>query len=286
MFSRFVRLFKSTDQDELRALQTRVGSILKEIYPEKQVVMSPDSQVIEFEGRPCGLTNIRSAFLLSSQSDEDFRTIVSEHFRILVANEALIDRDEMTWDLAKEKLMPQLMPREFLEKIPLVHQEFGDNIVLAYVIDSDEAYSYVSVADISRWEIDQEELKGVALQNLRERSRGMEANAFERPNGFVVLNTLDGFDAVRIVSPGIQEFVSEIVGTPFRFGVPNRDFLICWELNEDSDFQTRFVQQIAQDFEERPYPLSPKVFEVSKDGQIRQIESEMPDRRADKAEYN
>ena len=286
MFSRFVRLFKSTDRDELRALQTRVASILKEIYPEKQIVTSPDSQVIEFEGRPCGLTNIRSAFLLSSQSDDDFRAIVSEHFRILVANESLLDRDEMGWDLAENKLVPQLMPTEFLEKIPLVHQEFGDNVVLGYVIDSDEAYSYVSIADMDRWKIDQEELQGVALKNLADRSRGIEINAFDRPNGFVVINTLDGFDAVRIVSPGIQEFVAEIIGKPFRFGVPNRDFLICWELNEDIDFQMRFVQQISQDFAERPYPLSPKVFEVPQYGLIPQVEFEKADPRADTAEYN
>src|SRR5580765_2470853 len=165
MFSRFVRLFKSTDKDELRALQTRVASILKEKYPEKQIVISPDPQVINFEGRPCGLTNIRSAFLLSSQSDDDFRAIVSDHFRILVANKELLDRDKMGWELAQERLMPQLMPKEFLDKVPLVHQPFGDNIVLAFVIDTDEAYSYVSSEDLERWEIAGADLMEIALTN-------------------------------------------------------------------------------------------------------------------------
>lgn len=286
MISRFVRRFKSTDQDELRALQGRVASALKELYPEKQVVPSADPLQIEFDGRACGLTNIRSAFLLSSQTDDDFRNIVIDHFRILVASEDLLVKDELEWASAQGKLMPQLMPDEFLKKVPLAHLAFGHNVVLAFVVDTDQAYRYVSETDVDRWKIDQARLTEVALENLRERSRGVEATAFERPNGFVVINTLDGFDAVRIVSPGIQEFVSEIIGKPFRFGVPNRDFLICWELNDDPDFQSRFVGQISQDFAERPYPLSPHVFEVTQDGQIRQIENEKTDPRADAAEYN
>jgi len=65
MISRFVRLFKSTVQDELRAVQARAMAVLKELYSEKQIVSSANPLEIKFDGRTCGLTNMRSAFLLS-----------------------------------------------------------------------------------------------------------------------------------------------------------------------------------------------------------------------------
>ncbi len=286
MISRFVRLFKSSDQDELRAFQKRVVDFLNQVYPENRVAPLEDPQAIEFDENICGLSSVRSAFLLSSQTDLDFREIVGDHFRILDSNRNLIDKDTVDWETARCHLMPQLMPKDFLEKVPLFHFEFGDDVALGFVIDCDEAYSYISLDDIGDWKVDQSTVREIAFQNLAQRSKGIETNAIERPNGFVVFNTLDGFDAVRIVSPAIQDFVSEIIGKPFRFGVPNRDFLVCWELNDDQDFQNRFISQVAQDFDERPYPLTSKVFEIGHGEGVSQIEFGADDVRADRTRYN
>jgi hypothetical protein len=285
MSSRFTRIFNKTDEDQLRSLQTRVAAILAEKYPDSSVTRSRDPRVIEFDGRTCGLTNIQSAFLLTGQTEADLREIVNTQFGVLTAAEALVDRDKLEWGGVRSNLMPQLMPAEFLRKIELVSCEFGDEVVLGFVIDTDKAYSYVSVEDSRRWGVSTEELWEAAFQNLDERSRGIEILAFPTPNGFVVINTLDGFDAVRILSPNMQECIKGLIGSPFRFGVPNRDFLICWEKNDDIDHQTKFTGQISQDFDERPYPLSRNVFEVSAEGTITQISApESP--KAASSRYN
>lgn len=286
MSSRFTRIFNKTDEDQLRALQGRVTAILAEKYPDSSVTRSRDPRVIEFDGRTCGLTNIYSAFLLTGQTDADLRGIVNNQFEVLTAAEALVDRDQLEWDSVRSKLMPQLMPAEFLEKIKLVSCEFGDQVVLGFVVDTDKAYSYVSVEDAERWGVSTEDLRQTAFENLDERSRGIEIHAFPAPNGFVVINTLDGFDAVRVVSPKMQEFIKDLMGAPFRFGVPNRDFLICWEKNEDLDHQTKFTGQISQDFDERPYPLSRNVFEVSAQGAISQVDTPEQNPKAASSRYN
>jgi len=72
---------------------------------------------------------------------------------------------------------------------------------LGFVIDAEKAYSYVMVSDAARWNVDIPGLREAALENLDQRSDSVAATAAPGPNGFVIVNTLDGFDAVRIISP-------------------------------------------------------------------------------------
>lgn len=271
----------------MRAFQTRVASVLREIYPEKKIVIAGDPQAIEFEGALCGITNIRATFLLSDETEETLREIVENQFGILVANRELVDdREHLDWETASSQIMPQLMPVEFLDRLPVVNQPFGDQIVLAFVLDSDKSYSYVNADDLNRWKISESELHTTAIKNLDDRSKGIEVTEVPGPNGLVVINTLDSFDAVRIVSPKIQKFVSEILGSSFYFGVPNRDFLICWTKNEDEEFQKSLRGQISQDFDERPYPLSRFTFEFNNEGAIIQCSSSAPGPGAARASLN
>ncbi len=182
--------------------------------------------------------------------------------------------------------MPQLMPQEFLEKFDLVHFPFGDNVVLGFVFDTESAYSYVRSEERSAWKVDEETIRSASFVNLSERSNGIEMAAFPGDNGLFVVNTLDGFDAVRILDKGLQELVAEHLGSPFFAGVPNRDFLICWSKNDDAEFQGRMRTQISSDFDERPYPLSRSVFKVSAGGLIQMETFEGDDPRALTAENN
>lgn len=286
MISRFTRLFKKSDGDEQRAFQTRVLSLLRELYPDKAFSESDDPLTIVFDRQTLGLTNIRSNFLLTSQAEGDFRDIVSEHFQNILAGLSLPGRDELNWERSKTLLKPQLMPKEFVEKIPLVSRPFGDEIVLGFVIDSEKAYSYVSKTDVDRWGVDEQEIHDAALDNLNETSKGMELQVFPGPNAFAVVNSMDGFDAARIILPELREIFGGNIGIPFYFGVPNRDFLICWSKGADAEFQHRMQSQISQDFDERPYPLSRSVFEALENGEIRQVENLAFDPRAAAAENN
>lgn len=286
MTSRFTHLFKKTDGDEQRAFQTRVLSLLRELHPDKSFSRSDDPLILMLDKQTLGLTNIRSNFLLSSQTDGDLRDIVAAHFENVLAGLSLTEREELNWELAKGLLRPQLMPKEFLEKMPLISRPFGDEIVVGFVIDAEKAYSYVSKADIDRWGVDEGDIYEAALANLNEASQGMQLQVFPGTNGFAVVNTMDGFDAVRITLPEFRAIFGETIGNPFYFGVPNRDFLICWAKNGDAEFQHRMRSQISQDFDERPYPLSRSVFETSEDGEFKQVENFAADPRVASAENN
>lgn len=286
MISRFVNLFKKSDFDEQRAFQRRVLVIVRELQPTNDYLISEDPLALNLDGQVLGLTNIRANFLLSSQTDADLHEMVKEHFRNILVGLDIVERTELTWEQAKPNVMPQLMSESFLENLELVSFPFGGGIVIGFVVDSEKTYSYVSRNDIERWTVNELEIYDVALKNLNARSLGLEAVAVPGPNGLFVVNTLDGFDAVRVISADLRNYCAQVIGSKFYIGVPNRDFLICWSKSGDREFQDRIRAQVAHDFDERPYPLSPLVFEVDEIGEFRIIASEQSDPRAAAADNN
>lgn len=286
MISRFVNLFKKSDLDEQRAFQHRVVKILMEVYPEKEFSLNDDPLALDHKGQTLGLTNIKAHFLLSTRTDQDLRAIVSEHFANVFDVAGLEDMATTTWEVANAQLMPQLMPSEYLEKLDLVSRSFGGGIVLGFVLDSEKTYSYVTKENAARWGVGDDIVYETALQNLSDRSHGIEATGVPGPNGLVVVNSMDGFDATRISLVEMRDYFATIIGFPFYFGVPNRDFLICWTKNEDPDFQNSMKIQVASDYEERPYPLSPIIFEAEESGKINEVLTGSIDRRAENAPNN
>lgn len=287
VISKLTNLFKKEDLDEQLAFQTRVAKLLAEFYPDRTISVPADRLTIEIDGSPCGLTNIHSSFLLTTKTDSDLRAVVSEHFGVLFRDSQILVDSITTWEVAATRLMPQLMPMEFLEKLPLLSFPFGEEVVLGFVLDSEQSYSYVTQEKVSCWKATGEEIRRIATENLGQRSRGIEVNTFPGDDGFVVICTMDGFDAVRIISPKIQEFVAEVIGAPFYFGIPNRDFLICWSDTCSEDAANRFAAQVRADSAEQPYPLSARTFQLQADGTIREHAPALPhDPRADSANLN
>ena len=269
MSSNFVNLFKKSDVDEQRAFQRRVHAVLSKLYPDRIFSLSQDPLILEMEDQIIGLTNLHSNYLLSSQTEADLEELAKAHLGALIKGTESAARG-LPWDEARNYLMPQLMPRELLAKAPieLIHELVADGVYLGFVIDTAESYSYVNRDDREGWGVDPESIREAAFANLQQRSQGIEMMAFPGENAFFIINSMDGFDAVRLLSPEMREVIAEHVGDPFFAGIPNRDFLICWSMSVDADFHNKLSLQVATDSDQRPYPLSRKVFEVTASGDI------------------
>ncbi len=287
MSSHFVNLFKKSDGDEQRAFQRRVHAVLSKLYPDRIFSLSDDPLIVETDGQLIGLTNLHSNFLLSSQTEADLEELAKAHLEALIKGTETAARD-LPWVEARNYLMPQLMSRELLAKTPveLVHELVADAVYLGFVIDTVESYSYVNQDDQGRWGVDLESIYQASFANLHQRSQGIEMMAFPGENAFFIINTMDGFDAVRLLSPQMREVIAEHIGDPFYAGIPNRDFLICWSKSADADFQGKMSLQVATDSDQRPYPLSRKVFEVSASGEITLAPIPEPDPKAAGANLN
>jgi hypothetical protein len=287
MSSHFVNLFKKGDADEQRAFQRKVHAVLSKLYPDRIFALLNDPLSLESDGQVIGLTNLHSNFLLSSQTEAELEEFAKAHLDALIKGTESAAR-ELPWEDARNYLMPQLMPQELLAKAPVepIHEPVADGVYLGFVIDTAESYSYVSQDDKEKWAVDLESIREAAFMNLHQRSQGIDMMAFPGENAFFIINKRDGFDAVRLLSSGIREVIAEHIGDPFFAGIPNRDFLICWSKSADPDFQSKMSLQVATDSDQRPYPLSRKVFEVAASGEIALAPVREPDPKAAGANLN
>lgn len=273
MISQLTNLHKRSDLDEKIEFRTRVLALLRELFPSLSFSESDDVEIIKSGEMALGLTNLHAKFLQSSQMKCDLRTLTEEHFAGLLDVAMIFNGKTLeNWDEIRSRLLPQLMPAEYRERMSVVSLPLGDEVVIGIVLDGERSYSYVTEENLEKWNVSLEVVYETALENLKSRSSGLESTFVPPPNGIVAIDSCDGFDAARIVLPEIRAFCWENLGGPFYFSVPNRDFLICWSASGDDAFQNGIVTQVAADFRSKPYPLSDRTFEVDEHGRISQRE--------------
>ena len=171
------------------------------------------------------------------------------------------------FDAARTRLKAQLMPPDYAQQAPIVCLPFGRTLAIGIVLDSEKGYTYVRNEDALQWRKSDGELLDIAVANLDEASRKIPMQTADSTEAkWVGIEIKDGFDAARILIPNLRKFVSSRLGSPFRFAVPNRDFLICWNTEASTRFFDFTKSKIRKAFEVQPYPLSPHIFEIGDGG--------------------
>lgn len=266
----FRSLFKRLSPDETD-LRHRVIQIAESLHPQVQFAVDESATDVILAGEiRIGLQNLKAKFFLSDQSPEALIELVKEHLAYVLVG----CRPVPSWEAARDQLRPQIMPADYAAKVPLIALPFSQSLAVGVVLDEDAGYLYVRQEDAERWEKSPEQLLEVALANLEQASRGMQIQTGEKDGTkWVGIEKKDGFDAVRILLPRLRGFLGQKLGSPFHFGIPNRDFLICWNQDAADDFVATTAATLTRDFAEQPYPLSPKAFRVMDDGKFAEIES-------------
>lgn len=255
---------------ERAAFARRVLAILRRLQPGLDAQVAEDSGMILVGDRRYGLQNLEARFRLAGSDDARLEAMVREHFERMARDDAELTGD-LSWGEAKPLLMPQIMPETFLQHLPLPNQPFGPGLRVGIVIDAPRSYRYARADELKAWGVNFGQALGVALGNLDHRSHDLKVHAVLDEDRFLALQTGDSFDAARILLPRWQAFAGSHLGFPFRFGIPNRDFLICWSTGSRLQSQAGFSAKIAEDFHGQPYPLSALTFEMNLEGNIRPV---------------
>jgi uncharacterized protein YtpQ (UPF0354 family) len=288
MASKFTNLFKRTDLDEKNAFRQKVLTILRKNFPGYDFTEGNDFDQISVGEMMLGLTNLRAKFLLGSQTQTDLENLVKEQFGNLEKTVEYVNNisEQESWSDVKSLVMLQIMPIEYAEKFSAIHYPLADEVVIGVVIDDENSYRYATDNDANKWDVTAEEIYDKALENLEKKSNAIEMMVIPKPVGLVVINTMDSFDAARILLPRMREFFAEQIGTPFYFGIPNRDFLICFSAESDEETQRNIRKQIVTDNSERPYPLSSRTFIVDGKNEIKQLDFTEPNSPSNSAYLN
>lgn len=244
------------------AFESWVVDVLRADAPEL-APRKAGPEVVEVGDIHMGLQSLRAIALQGDLSELELRQLVLERTRRLAAGRPALPS---TWDEARALVRPQLMPAEYLAEAPLLHRPFHSGVVAGLVLDEPDGYSYLRGQDCAAWQLEGDVVWEAAIANLNEASRGLEAHLDDGPDRWVVISMQDGYDAARILVPGIRAFLAERLGEPFFAGTPNREFLLAWA----SDCSPRYWEivegRLAKDWREQPYPLTPACSEVTRAG--------------------
>jgi hypothetical protein len=265
----FRSLFKKRASPEAEAFRDRVLRFVTLSFPGVAFeVPAQEADVIIAKGTQIGLQNLKAKFEQSDRTQQTFEQLVTGHFQFVLRDEPPMP----DFAAARQSLRPQIMPPDYAQQTPIISFPLGQTLAIGIVLDLDKGYLYVRREDALRWNKSARELLDIAIANLDEASREMPMQSADSEEAkWIGIEMKDGFDAARILIPKLREFLAAGLGSPFRFAVPNRDFLICWNTAASARFSDFVASKIRRDFETQPYPLSPHIFEVTTDGTVTEL---------------
>lgn len=254
--------FAATIEAYLRAqedieVEARDGTTLRLQVGQSKLVITLDNFYQTYAQQPAQLAAVAETLLQSLRNYTSTRAITS-------------------FDELRERVFPMLKPITLLvqvreHKLPMiVYRPFLADLIITYVIDEPSSVAYINENHLERWQIGEHELHAQAMENLQRRTveRGSYTVTGEGPQRLIIFNTRDGFDATRLLLPGLLErWRAEFPGH-MVIGVPNRDFLIIFS-DEDEVIFTSVAHQIQRDAAEREYGLTDQLFSLEH-GQVRE----------------
>lgn len=258
-----------------KALQSEVLAMLKQEFPGRKFTAGKSFDVIVADKSELGLSNLRARLCLASPplSAKERVEVARAHFRSTLS---LVDQrapgGPEGWASVQSQVMLQLMPAEYGQKFQddkaLVSRPFIPGVATAVVVDGERGYRYVRKIDLAQWKIGADALFERALKNLDTKSKAAKHEASRGPDKFLAFEEKDGYDAARLLLPGVRAEAAKLLGDPFLASIPNRDFLILWSAENSAQFQQFTRQKARDDFKTQPYPLSPATLRVWRDGRV------------------
>jgi hypothetical protein len=213
------------------------------------------------------LASMENVYRMAVLQPEDVRHHVERWVVELVrAAEGTPDRTGSFEEL-RDRILPMIVADGERDRRTMVTEPLLEGLSVAYAIDSDRTIAYIPESQFNEWSVDRETLHEAAIENLVKRSESMSAHAAQDEDGkinLILFQTMDGYDASRVLLPNLHEKLREHLGSPFVAAIPNRDILLCFR-NEDATVE-RLREQIEADHKRMPHGVTDRLLLVTQDG--------------------
>ena len=244
----------------------QVIDIVRARFPLVKIARAEQTFSLKINGHIASLENLYRMSLLRPQD-------VKHHVErwaveLLRAAEGSPDQDA-PFEQIKDRILPMIILQSEEEPggAAIVAEPLVAGLQIAYAIDSDRTIAYIPQAAFARWNMTVDDLHDVAIANLVARSEAISAHAAADEDGevnLILFQTMDGFDASRILLPTLHDRLREHLGSPFVAGIPNRDILLCFRNDEET--VERLKDKIADDYRQMPHQVTEKLLLVTADG--------------------
>jgi uncharacterized protein YtpQ (UPF0354 family) len=242
----------------------QVLKYVREKFPLVKIARGKEPFSMLVNGHVASMENVyRVAALNPEETRHHIERWVVELVR---AAEGTPDRNG-SFDELRERVMPMIVADADRDLSTMVTEPLVEGLSIAYAIDSDRTIAYIPAPQFKDWDVDLEALHDVAMENLVRRSQEMTAHAAQDESGrvnLILFQTMDGYDASRVLLPTLHERLREHLGSPFAAAIPNRDILLCFR-NDDETVE-RLREQIENDHLKMPHGVTGKLLLITPDG--------------------
>lgn len=243
----------------------RVTTIVRERLPLVRIGEGDESFSLSVNGAVAPLENLYRA---SAELDDEKLRHHVERWAVELIRAAEGTPDQSAgFEEVKERILPMVLGSHVSFPEGVVMQPLVEGLMVAYAIDNDRTMTYIHQSRFETWAISLELLHRTAIENLAARSESIAAHAAQDESGrvnLILFQTLDGYDASRLLLPTLHDRLKEHLGSPFAAGMPNRDILLCFR--DDEETVASLKQQIAEDYRRMPHQVTDRLFIVTPDG--------------------
>ena len=166
----------------------------------------------------------------------------------------------------RDQLMPMLKRRVDVSRIendPAVRR--FDDLDVIYAVQGDHYFTVATKDDLARWGQSVDEIDSLALSNLETHTNKNQKLLCEPSGGQKLCGWAsgDGYDASRMLVPGLRRQIVKELGGPAVYAVPLESVFVALTRN----YAPVIKGKVLQEFTTGKNPLSPELFE-ERNGQL------------------
>lgn len=250
---------------EPEAFAEQVAAMLRRLQPEQSVQLTGPREMV-VNGRRLDLDNLAR---LVNRDPERGVEIVEHYLEHLFSDESLV-MSGASFDFARSRIMPRIQPESIfnhLAREQVAYVPFVNGTVVVFVMDLPHMTVSVTAEQMVRWGVCADELDDIARRNLDQYAPELSVQLVESREGgkAALVSEQDGYDAARLLLTSLHRRLSPQLGGDFFVATPARDMFIAMTGNPQQ-FLARLRSRVDQDYRRMPYPITPMLFYVTRDG--------------------
>lgn len=250
---------------EPEAFAEQVALMLRRRQPEHAIQLAGPRELI-VNGRRLDLDNLNRLV----NRDPDRGTEIVEHYLDHLFSEESLSLGSASFDFARPRIMPRIQPETIfghLTREQVAHVPFVNSTVVVFVLDLPHMTVSVTTEQMIRWGVTPEDLDLIARQNLDAYVPDLSVQVVESREGgkAAIVSEQDGYDAARLLLSTLHRRLVPQLGGDFYVATPARDMFVAFTGGPDP-FVQRLRNRVTSDFRRLPYPISPSLFWVTRDG--------------------
>ena len=250
---------------EPEAFGERVARILTQQFPDRAVELAGPLDLI-LNGKHLGLDNLYR--MVQHQPDQGLE-IVENYIERLIEGDAL-SAMPLPLSVAKPRIMPRIQPLsifEHLDREQVAHVPFVNDTVIVFVMDMPQMTVSITVEQLVRWGLQSEDLDVIARENLARYAPDLQIQLVDSNEGgrAAIVARQDGYDAARLLLGKLHHRLAPELHGDFYVATPSRDMFLALSCDPD-EFVDRLRKRVAIDYKRLPYPITNRLFVVTRDG--------------------